>query len=91
MLFAMLPEVASDQHPVVAAMGSQISSRRSPPISLVTLKAATEFNDILNALGLRVALLRHHSNPSPPSSGDDMERLARLVDKAECVRNDLRL
>lgn len=68
-------------------MGSQSSSLRSAPISLVALKAATELNDILNALGLRVALLRHRSNREAPSSVD-MERVAGLVDKAvECVRN----
>jgi CheY-like chemotaxis protein len=54
---------------------------------MVALKAATELNDILNALNLRVALLRHRSNPSSMPSGD-MERLSGLVDKAvECVRN----
>jgi CheY-like chemotaxis protein len=54
---------------------------------MVALKAATELNDILNALNLRVALLRHRSNPSSPRSAD-MERLTGLVDKAvECVRN----
>jgi CheY-like chemotaxis protein len=54
---------------------------------MVALKAATELNDILNALNLRVALLRHRSNPSTRSSGD-MDRLSGLVDKAvECVRN----
>jgi CheY-like chemotaxis protein len=54
---------------------------------MVALKAATELNDILNALNLRVALLRHRSNPSSLPGGD-MERLTGLVDKAvECVRN----
>ena len=54
---------------------------------MVALKVATELNDILNALNLRVALLRHRSNPSSRSSSD-MERLSGLVDKAvECVRN----
>jgi CheY-like chemotaxis protein len=54
---------------------------------MVALKAATELNDILNALNLRVALLRHRSNPSSQPGGD-MERLTGLVDKAvECVRN----
>jgi CheY-like chemotaxis protein len=54
---------------------------------MVALKAATELNDILNALNLRVALLRHRSNPSS-LPGADMERLTGLVDKAvECVRN----
>ena len=67
-------------------MGSHISPQRPPPVSLVALKAATELNDILNALGLRLALLGHHSNPSSPSSSD-RERLAGLVEKAvECVR-----
>ncbi len=68
-------------------MGSQISQRRSPPVSLVALKAATDLNDILNALNLRVALLRHRSNSAAPT-GTDMERVAGLVDKAvECDRN----
>jgi CheY-like chemotaxis protein len=54
---------------------------------MVALKAATELNDILNALNLRVALLRHRSSPSSLPKGD-MERLSGLVDKAvECVRN----
>ena len=67
-------------------MGSQIS-RRSPPVSLVALEAATQLNDILNALGLRLALLRYHPNPTLPSAGN-IERLAGLLDKAvECVRN----
>jgi CheY-like chemotaxis protein len=67
-------------------MSSQIS-RRSPPVSLVALEAATQLNDILNALGLRVALLRYHPNPTLPSAGN-IERLAGLLDKAvECVRN----
>jgi len=81
-------KVASDQNSTVAAMGSQTSPPRKPaPISLVTLKAAAELNDILNALGLRLALLRHHSNVSAPSSGN-IDRLAGLVAKAvECVRN----
>jgi len=71
----------------VAAVGSQITPRRPAPVGLVALKAATELNDILNALGLRVALLRHRSNPTSPPSAD-MERLSGLVDKAvECVRN----
>lgn len=68
-------------------MGSQISRRRSPPVSLVALEAATQLNDILNALGLRLALLRYHPNPTLPSTGN-MERLAGLLDKAvECVRH----
>jgi len=71
----------------VAAVGSQITPRRPAPVGMVALKAATELNDILNALNLRVALLRHRSNPSSLPSGD-MERLSGLVDKAvECVHN----
>lgn len=71
----------------MAAVGSQITPRRPAPVGIVALKAATELNDILNALGLRVALLRHRSNPrSLPNT--DMERLSGPVDKAvECVRN----
>ena len=68
-------------------MGSQTSRRRSPPVILVALEAATQLNDILNALGLRLALLRYHPNATLPSTGN-MERLAGLLDKAvECVRN----
>ena len=72
----------------MAAVGTPITPRRPPPpVGMVALKAATELNDILNALNLRVALLRHRSNPSTRSSGD-MDRLSGLVDKAvECVRN----
>ena len=71
----------------MAAVGSQISPLRPAPVGMVALKAATELNDILNALNLRVALLRHRSNPSPLPGGD-LERLTGLVDKAvECVRN----
>ena len=72
----------------MAAVGSQITPLRAAPVvGMVALKAAAELNDILNALGLRVALLRHRSNPTSPPSAD-MERLSGLVDKAvECVRN----
>jgi CheY-like chemotaxis protein len=71
----------------VAAVGSQITPRRPALVGMVALKAATELNDILNALNLRVALLRHRSNPSSLPNGD-MERLSGLVDKAvACVRN----
>ena len=70
----------------MAAVGSQIT-RRPAPVGMVALKAATELNDILNALNLRVALLRHRSTPSALPTGD-MDRLSGLVDKAvECVRN----
>jgi CheY-like chemotaxis protein len=85
-LFRDAVEVASGVSPV-AAVGSQITPRTPAPVGVVALKAATELNDILNALNLRVALLRHRSNPSSLPSGD-MERLSGLVDKAvECVRN----
>ena len=72
----------------MAAVGSPTTARRPPPpVGMVALKAATELNDILNALNLRVALLRHRSNPSALPTGD-MDRLSSLVDKAvECVRN----
>ena len=45
----------------MAAVGSPITPRRPAPVGMVALKAATELNDILNALNLRVALLRHRS------------------------------
>ena len=71
----------------MAGVGSQITPRRPAPVGVVALRATTELNDILNALNLRVALLRHRSNPSSLPSGD-MERLSGLVDKAvECVHN----
>jgi CheY-like chemotaxis protein len=87
MLLGDAAKVASDRHPDVAAMGSQTSARIPAPIGPVALQAAIELNDILNALGLRVALLRHRQNPAPPSTGN-MDRLADLVEKAvDCVRN----
>jgi len=81
MPFRDAAEVASGVSPV-AAVGSQITPRRPALVGMVALKAATELNDILNALNLRVALLRHRS------PGGDLERLSGLVDKAvACVRN----
>jgi len=68
-------------------MGSQTLPRNTTPVGLVAHKTAAELNDILNALGLRLALLRHRSQSSPPSGGN-IERLGELIDKAVvCVRN----
>src|SRR5579863_8018648 len=87
MRFSDADKVASDQDHAVAALSAGTSPRKPAPIDLVALKAATELNDILNALGLRLALLRHRSSLSPPSN-TNVDRLAGLVDKAvECVRN----
>ncbi len=55
-------------------------SRKPHPIVQVAHKAATELNDLLNAIGLRISLLRHQLAPSPNEA--EMIRLAGLVEKA---------
>ncbi len=57
--------------------------RKLHPIVQVTQDAATELNDLLNAIGLRIALLRHQ--PESSSAEAEMARLAGLVEKA-CER-----
>jgi PleD family two-component response regulator len=55
-------------------------SRQPHPIVQVAYKAATELNDLLNAIGLRISLLRHQLAPSANEA--EMIRLAGLVEKA---------
>jgi PleD family two-component response regulator len=55
-------------------------SRKPHPIVQVAYKAATELNDLLNAIGLRISLLRHQLAPSANEA--EMIRLAGLVEKA---------
>lgn len=54
--------------------------RKSPPIVQVVESAATELNDLLNAVGLRIALLR--SQPEGATSDGELARLAGLIEKA---------
>jgi len=54
--------------------------RKPHPIVQVARTAATELNDLLNAIGLRVSLLRHQLEAS--AAEGEMIRLATLVEKA---------
>jgi len=61
--------------------GSGMRKLRKPhPIVQVVENAATELNDLLNAVGLRIALLR--SQPEASSSDAELARLAGLIEKA---------
>jgi PleD family two-component response regulator len=65
----------------VRVLGSGIRKVRKPhPIVQVVENAATEINDLLNAVGLRVALLR--SQPDASSNEAELARLAGLIEKA---------
>jgi PleD family two-component response regulator len=55
-------------------------SRRPHPIVQVVENTAAELNDLLNAIGLRLSLLRHQLEAS--SSEAEIARLAGLIDKA---------
>jgi hypothetical protein len=55
-------------------------SRKPHPILQVARTAASELNDLLNAIGLRISLLRHQLEAS--ASEAEMIRLAMLVEKA---------
>ncbi len=55
-------------------------SRKPHPIVQVAQIAASELNDLLNAIGLRVSLLRHQLAASAYET--EMVRLAGLVEKA---------
>jgi PleD family two-component response regulator len=54
--------------------------RRPHPIVEVVQKTAGELNDLLNAVGLRIALLRHQLEASATEA--EMMRLAGLIEKA---------
>ena len=61
--------------------GSDMRKLRKPhPIVQVVENAATELNDLLNAVGLRIALLR--SQPEASSNEAELARLAGLIEKA---------
>ena len=61
--------------------GSDMRKSRKPhPIVQVVDNAATELNDLLNAVGLRIALLR--SQPEDASNDAELARLAGLIEKA---------
>jgi PleD family two-component response regulator len=61
--------------------GSDMRKSRKPhPIVLVVENAATELNDLLNAVGLRIALLR--SQPDASTNEAELARLAGLIEKA---------
>jgi PleD family two-component response regulator len=57
-----------------------IKTRKLHPIVQVAQTAATELNDLLNAIGLRVALMRRQLEPS--AADGEMARLAALIEKA---------
>jgi PleD family two-component response regulator len=60
---------------------SAMSKARKPhPIVQVVQNAAGELNDLLNAVGLRIALLRHQLEASAFEA--EMVRLAGLIEKA---------
>ena len=54
--------------------------RKPHPIVQVARTAATELNDLLNAIGLRISLLRHQLEASAAEA--EIVRLATLVEKA---------
>src|ERR1700692_186261 len=55
-------------------------SRRPHPIVQVVQNAASELNDVLNAIGLRISLLQHQVEASAFEA--EIARLAGLVEKA---------
>jgi len=55
-------------------------SRRRHPIVQVVQNSASELNDLLNAISLRISLLRHQLETSTYEA--EMVRLAGLIDKA---------
>ena len=55
-------------------------SRKPHPIIEVVHNSASELNDLLNAIGLRVALLRNQ--PEASAVEGEMARLADLIEKA---------
>ena len=55
-------------------------ARRPHPIVQVVQNTASEVNDLLNAVGLRIALLRHQLEASTAEA--EMVRLAGLIEKA---------
>jgi CheY-like chemotaxis protein len=71
-----------DESGQVRAWNSKMRTSRKPhPIVQVVESAASELNDLLNAIGLRIALLRSQPEVSPHEEAE-MARLAGLIEKA---------
>lgn len=75
-----------DDSAQIRASGSSMRKSRKPhPIVQVVESAASDLNDLLNAIGLRIALLRPELET--PTSEAELVRLAGLVEKAtQCVQ-----
>ena len=75
-----------DDSAQIQGAGSNMRKSRKPhPIVEVVESAASDLNDLLNAIGLRIALLRPELEA--PTSEAEMMRLAGLVEKAtQCVQ-----
>ena len=67
-------------NPVAVLRIGRMRNGKLKPIARVASKTATDLNDILNAVSLRVALLRSKSDS--PLSDVEIDRLARLVEQA---------
>jgi PleD family two-component response regulator len=66
---------------VVSVAGSDMRKSRKPhPIVQAVQSAASDLNDLLNAIGLRVSLLKHELQSSPSEA--EIVRLAGLIEKA---------
>jgi PleD family two-component response regulator len=69
-----------DRSAVSARSPDMTKSRKSHPIVQVAQNAASELNDLLNAIGLRISLMRHQFESSAYEA--EMVRLAGLIEKA---------
>jgi signal transduction histidine kinase len=69
-----------DRSAVSARSPDMTKSRRLHPIVQVAQNAASELNDLLNAIGLRISLMRHQLESSAYEA--EMVRLAGLIEKA---------
>ncbi|MGA7871680.1 MAG: hypothetical protein WCA22_12360 [Candidatus Binatus sp.] len=65
---------------MAVSVSGKTKSRKPHPIVQVAQNAASELNDLLNAIGLRVSLLHHQLAASAYEA--EMVRLAGLVEKA---------
>ena len=69
-----------DSSVVRVGSSDMTKSRKLHPIVQVVQNTASELNDLLNAVGLRLALLRHQFEASAPEA--ELVRLAGLIEKA---------
>ena len=69
-----------DSSPVQVWRSDMKKLRRPHPIVQVVESTASEINDLLNAIGLRISLLRHQADSSATEA--EMAHLAGLVEKA---------